>query len=144
MTISPSRTNDASPKAERDIIAHECRPLARILKAQAVSQTGEFSTGTSGDYSAGIHMRLRSALNRRSGTQLFETMLACFLRIAPANHLFGPLTARTMPHCWSSLDTLGGLQLLTISCMPSLNRNRFSQRSSRSPAQQSVQSIETI
>jgi hypothetical protein len=55
MTISPSRTNDASPKAEKG--HHRSLELAtrQDPEARAVSQPGEFSTGTSGDYSAGTH-----------------------------------------------------------------------------------------
>jgi hypothetical protein len=40
---------------KEDIIAHQHRLLARDPEAQAVSPPGEFSTGTSGDYSAGTH-----------------------------------------------------------------------------------------
>jgi hypothetical protein len=40
---------------KEDIIAHQHRLLARDPEAQAVSPPGEFSTGTSGDYSVGTH-----------------------------------------------------------------------------------------
>src|SRR5271165_6487503 len=57
MTISPSRTNDASPEAERGHHRSSPPATAQGLEAHAVSPTGEFSTGTSGDYSAGTHSR---------------------------------------------------------------------------------------
>jgi hypothetical protein len=44
------------PKQKRDIIAHPRRGLARILTLRP-SAPGEFSTGTSGDYSPGTHRR---------------------------------------------------------------------------------------
>jgi len=56
MTISPSRTKDASPEANREtssLISTGCFP--GDIEPRTVSPPGEFSTGTSGDYSTGTH-----------------------------------------------------------------------------------------
>src|SRR5206468_542164 len=63
MTISPSRTNDAPLVQKRG--HHRSSVTDRLPDASetasAVSSPGEFSTGTSGDYSAGTHTQLAGA-----------------------------------------------------------------------------------
>src|ERR1700746_695071 len=56
ITISPSRTNDEPPKKPTRGHHRVSKPVAcQGSQAHAVRPPGEFSTGTSGDYSAGTH-----------------------------------------------------------------------------------------